>query len=110
MDITAVTFLWSANFDTFVCINIRDPALSFLLFFVKSTKTSPQQLFNMVKTSLLVLLALPLVVSARMRGATSEAEEKFPMARQLMGGMDGGGGGSGSCPDPSVSESASRSV
>jgi hypothetical protein len=57
----------------------------------------------MVKTSLLVLLALPLV-SARMRGASSEVEEKFPIARQLMGGMGGGGGSATDAPTDSVEE------
>jgi hypothetical protein len=51
---------------------------------------------TMVKISLL-LLALPLV-SAKMRGAHKETEDKFPRARQLQ--MGGGGGG---CPDPKVS-------
>jgi hypothetical protein len=49
----------------------------------------------MVKLNLL-LLALPLV-AARMRGVSREAEEKFPVARQLQ--MGGGGG----CPDAGVS-------
>jgi hypothetical protein len=53
----------------------------------------------MVKTSLLVLLALPLV-SARMRGAITEADEKFPITRQLMVG--GGGGMGGDSPDTST--------
>jgi hypothetical protein len=55
--------------------------------------------FNMVKKSILFLLALPLA-SAKMRGTTTtEAEEMFPKTRQLMGGMDGGG-----CPDQDVSQ------
>ena len=48
----------------------------------------------MVKLSLL-LLALPLV-SASMRGAPREAEERFPKSRQLKGG-------SGGCPASGVS-------
>jgi hypothetical protein len=51
----------------------------------------------MVKLNLL-LLALPLV-AARMRGVSREAEEKFPVARQLQMG----GGGGGGCPDAGVS-------
>ena len=46
----------------------------------------------MVKTSSILLLALPLVC-AKMRGVSREAEEKFPVARQLMGNMGGGSGG-----------------
>ena len=79
----------------------------------------------MMKLSALMLLALPLLASAKMRGQSkkNKAIEMFPSSRALKMddsgggmemGMDGddsgggmgmdGGGGNGSCPDVDVSE------